>query len=584
MILGIYHPAQGVGHDTGVALIDESGKILAAHSEERFSRVKMDGGFPFRAVEALQRIAPFKASDLSCVAVPFMSSGNKTREGANLLISALRDPALGLQQVKNRVTEDTFQKGMAAIGAYKYVEWFMEKVHEVREKDHRPRLSDWREFLRYCGLDAVPLVQMDHHLAHAAGAYYTSGFDPALLITCDGLGALKSSIIGIGQGNKINIIARTFYPHSPGGFWEVITTVCGFHHFKHGGKITGLAAYGDPDAPCYQIMKDALNVDGLTIRTNLNPVMMAENLSKYSREDIAATAQRRLEEVVAELAHHAVQKTGLSRLALAGGVFANVKLNQRIAELDGVEEIFVYPAMGDEGLGLGAALYAAGKQNGLKPFRVDDIYFGPEYSDSEIESVIQAEQVSSSKHQDSELAERVASLLADGKVIAIYRGRMEFGPRALGHRTIMYHTKDPKVNDWLNKRLQRTEFMPFAPVTLEEFAGDCYKDLASRRYAAKFMTVTCDCTDWMKETSPAVVHLDGTARPQLINRKTEPFYYEILTRYYQKTGIPSLVNTSFNMHEEPIVCTPEDAVRAFKLGHLDYLVIGSFLITSGVGE
>lgn len=579
MILGIYHPAQGVGHDTGVALINEDGKILAAHSEERFSRVKMDGGFPFRAIEALQKIVTFKASDLSCVAVPFMSSGNKTREGANLLFSALRDPALGLQQVRNRVSEDNFQKGMAAIGAYKYVERFMQRVKEVRDQDGRPELADWRDFLRYFGFDSVPLVQMDHHIAHAAGACFTSGFDEALLITCDGLGALKSSIVAIGRGSRISIIARTFYPHSPGGFWEVITTVCGFHHFKHGGKITGLAAYGDSQASCYEIMKEALNVDGLTIRTKLDPVVMAESLSKYSREDIAATAQRRLEEVVSELARQAVKKTGLKRLALAGGVFANVKLNQRIAELDGVEEIYVYPAMGDEGLGLGAALYAAGKQNGLKPFRVNEVYFGPEYDEGEIESALQREQVSYTKHTDAELAERVADFLTEGKVIAIYRGRMEFGPRALGHRTIMYHTEDPKVNDWLNKRLQRTEFMPFAPVTLEEYADECYLGVASRRYTAKFMTVTCDCTDWMKATSPAVVHLDGTARPQLINRKSEPFYYDILHRYHQKTGIPSLVNTSFNMHEEPIVCTPEDAIRAFKLGHLDYLVIGSFLVS-----
>jgi len=204
MILGIYHPAQGVGHDTGVALITEEGKVLAAHSEERFSRVKMDGGFPFRAFEALQRIVPFKVSDLSCFAVPFMSSGDKTREGSHLLCSVLRDPSLGFRQLRNRVSEDYFQKGMEAVGAYGYLEGYTAQMKEVRKKDGRPELGDWREFLSYCGLDSVPMVQMDHHIAHASGAYYTSGWDEALLITCDGVGALKSSIVAVGRGVEAN--------------------------------------------------------------------------------------------------------------------------------------------------------------------------------------------------------------------------------------------------------------------------------------------------------------------------------------------------------------------------------------------
>jgi carbamoyltransferase len=242
--------------------------------------------------------------------------------------------------------------------------------------------------------------------------------------------------------------------------------------------------------------------------------------------------------------------------------------------------VYVFPAMGDEGLGLGAALYAAGKRNALMPFRLRDVYLGPEYSEHEIETALRREEVSFDRFTDSELADRVAALLCESKVIALYRGRMEFGPRALGHRTILFQTTDPTVNEWLNTRLQRTEFMPFAPVTLSEHAGECYKDISRQRYTSQFMTITSDCTDWMKQASPAVVHLDGTARPQLITREAEPFYYQILERYHERTGIPSLVNTSFNMHEEPIVCTPQDAIRAFKQGHLDYIAIGPFLAAS----
>jgi carbamoyltransferase len=203
---------------------------------------------------------------------------------------------------------------------------------------------------------------------------------------------------------------------------------------------------------------------------------------------------------------------------------------------------------------------------------------GPEYSEREIEAALEQEGVAYQRYAEPELAETVADLLSPGKVVAVFRGRMEFGPRALGHRTILYQTTDPTVNDWLNKRLKRTEFMPFAPVTLEEHADKCYEGISSRRYAARFMTITCDCTSWMKQVSPAVVHLDGTARPQLVSREGDPFYYDVLSRYYQKTGIPSLINTSFNMHEEPIVCTPQDAIRAFLQGHLDNLVIGPFLV------
>jgi carbamoyltransferase len=579
MILGIYHPAKGMGHDSGVALIGEDGRIVAAHSEERFSRIKMDGGFPFRAFEAMRKMTGFSASDLSCVAVPFLSAREKATEGAHLLGSSLRDPIVGLTQVRNRIQGDQFQRGMEAIGAYQYVEKYRERLAVSRSQDGRPALGDWRDFLSWAGLDRVPLVQTDHHIAHAAGAYLTSGWNEALLITCDGVGALKSSIVAEGRAGRLRVIGRTFYPHSPGEFWELITAICGFHHMKHGGKITGLAALGDPHAPCYEVMRAAMWCEGLSIRSSLDPVAMARKLSGATREDIAATAQRRLEEVVTEMVANAVARSGLDRLALSGGVFANVKLNQRLAELPGVREVYIYPAMGDEGIALGAALFAAARRNGLKPFPLHDVYFGPEYPRSEIEQAVASESNLDARGIDDErLAADVAQLLATGRVVALFRGRMEFGPRALGHRTILYQTTDQTVNDWLNKRLARTEFMPFAPVTLEQFAGQCYRGLESRSYATRFMTITADCTEWTRTVSPAVVHRDGTARPQIIGRNDDPLYYAILQKYHELTGIPSLINTSFNMHEEPIVCSPADAVRAFTAGDLDYLVIGNLLV------
>jgi carbamoyltransferase len=207
---------------------------------------------------------------------------------------------------------------------------------------------------------------------------------------------------------------------------------------------------------------------------------------------------------------------------------------------------------------------------------IDDVYWGPSYDNTSIENVLGNYPVSWERSDN--IAQRVAGLLVEGNVVAHFHGRMEFGPRALGNRSILYPTVDATINHWLNTRLRRSEFMPFAPVTLSERVDECYRDFRGAEFTAEFMTITFDCTDQMKKTSPAVVHVDGTARPQVIHRKKNPRYYDILKAYSDKTGIPSLVNTSFNMHEEPIVCSPDDAVRSFVAGELDYLAIGDFIV------
>jgi carbamoyltransferase len=237
--------------------------------------------------------------------------------------------------------------------------------------------------------------------------------------------------------------------------------------------------------------------------------------------------------------------------------------------------------MGDEGLAVGAAFAvssALAKESGGKIIssKLSDVHFGPDYTDREIEAAVSNSGLKPQYIDDIE--RRIAVLLAEGHVVARFNGRMEYGPRALGNRSILFQATDPTVNDWLNKRLQRTEFMPFAPVTLEEFADQCYVDMDGARYPARFMTITVDCTDWMKKHCPAVVHVDGTARPQIIAKESNPSYYRIVEEYRKLTGLPTLINTSFNMHEEPIVCTPADALRAFVEGHLDYLAMGNYLL------
>jgi carbamoyltransferase len=260
---------------------------------------------------------------------------------------------------------------------------------------------------------------------------------------------------------------------------------------------------------------------------------------------------------------------------MSGGVVANVKFNQRVKELPGVEKIFIHPNMGDGGCGTGAAmLQFAGNSRLHDP--LPDVFLGPSHTDDEIASVLQESQLPFERYDPIE--PKIAQLIASGKVVGRFNGKMEYGPRALGNRSILYHAKEPDVNQWLNQRLGRTEFMPFAPATLYEERHKCYKNIDGADYAAQFMTITFDCTEFMRRECPAAVHVDGTARPQLVTATSNPSFHKIITEYHRLTGIPSVINTSFNMHEEPIVCSPEDAVRAFLQGNIEYLAIGPFLV------
>jgi carbamoyltransferase len=282
-----------------------------------------------------------------------------------------------------------------------------------------------------------------------------------------------------------------------------------------------------------------------------------------------------LEVVATGYVAHYLKKTGARNLVLSGGVVANVKLNQRLRDLPGVDGIFIHPNMGDGGAGTGAALLEFQDHPALsRP--LPDVYLGPSFDDDAIMDALQRAQLPSERYRPIE--PKIASLIAAGKVVARFNGRMEYGPRALGNRSILYHAKEPEVNQWLNQRLGRTEFMPFAPATLHDKRNDCYRHVDGADYAAQFMTITFDCTEAMRRDSPAAVHVDGTARPQLVTPTSNASFHRILTEYYQLTGIPSVINTSFNMHEEPIVCTPDDAVRAFLQGNLDYLAIGDYLV------
>jgi carbamoyltransferase len=300
----------------------------------------------------------------------------------------------------------------------------------------------------------------------------------------------------------------------------------------------------------------------------------------FDPADLAASVQLLLEEVGVGFVRYWVEKTGLNRVAVAGGVFSNVKFNQRVHDLEEVEEISIHPGMDDGGLSVGSALALLSEVRPASATHMmgglENVYLGPSFDEGTLRQAIA--ETGLAYRREETIHRVIAEKLAEGKVVARFWGRMEYGPRALGARSILYQTRDPTVNDWLNDRLKRTEFMPFAPATLRDQARRCYRGIEGAEDSARFMTITFDCTEEMKAQSPGVVHVDGTARPQLVDEATAPDFFGILREYHGLTGIPSVINTSFNMHEEPIVCTPSDALRAFQAAELDWLALGDYLV------
>ncbi len=563
IILGI-----GLQHDAGAALI-ANGQVLAAVNEERLNRRKLYWGWPKLAVQEVLRIAGFRAEDVELVAVANTTHSTYAPEWENLYPrdfkrrALIRLSRLGLAGVVGG--------SQLGISGYRLLNSKRLRYLETRQ---------FEEFIRKAGIRAK-IVYVDHHQAHLSSAYFTSGWDTCLGISLDGVGDGYCSRIAVCRGGRLYPIHKIPFYHTPGQYYGFVTAWAGFTPGRHEGKITGLAAHGDPDS-AISIFRDRISYaeDRLSF---VNHGMWGwaeyEHLSRllepFGKADVAASVQEHLEDLVTRYVRQAVEKTGLRRIALSGGIFANVKLNQRIRELEGVEDVYIHPGMGDGGLGVGSALAAQADRSPISPQRVPNVYLGTDLPCNQIERELRACRLQYSRSNNIEL--EIAKLLAEGYVVARANGRMEYGPRALGNRSILYQATDATVNEWLNKRLKRTEFMPFAPAVLHERVGDYYQGYPSSEYAAEFMTMTYNVTDRCMKEAPAIVHVDGTARPQVVSERTNRSFYKVLKEYERITGLPQIINTSFNMHEEPIVCTPSDAIRAFRLGHLDFLALGPYL-------
>jgi len=561
------------------AAILKNGQILSAIAEERLCRMKMASGMPRQAIKQVMIDAGVSAKDIDVVAVAQRVS----------VFEPEPIPWNGWFNEKHAGKPRPFEKisGVLAPVAGR-IPLAQKTHHQIKDIISRKRLAQIPELLAKEYDITAPVKYYDHHFCHVTSAYYTSNYDEALVVTLDGGGDGLSGSVYQGKNGQLSRLSAVDSFNSLGNFYSYITHLCGFKAESHEGKITGLAALGKP--AYIEILREFVSYESPGQIQYTVPMYHRSALKQiasrlpddFDKADLAASVQLLLEEIGIEFIRYWLQKTGIRSIAVAGGVFANVKFNQRVHELEEVDNFFVHPAMDDSGLAVGGAFAALVDESDVEPShllqRLKNVYFGTSYGDDEIRAAI--ESFGFEATYESEITDLVAKLLAEGHVVARFTGRMEYGPRALGHRSILYQTTDPSINDWLNAHLLRTEFMPFAPATLQEYADECYEGLDGARDSARYMTITFNCTEKMRSQSPGVVHVDGTARPQILDPDTAPDFYKITKAYYQLTGIPSLINTSFNMHGEPIVCTPEDALRSFSDGKLDYLAIGNWLVVN----
>lgn len=551
--------------DSGVTLTDGD-RIIFAVNEERYTRRKNEGGFPFHSLKSLLDSTGIRPGDIDQICV----CGHMTPPFPVRLFPFLHNWLFDAY----RSREDTFFK--------KFMDFVMFQTPVAHTSENalsrrmiKPLLKPvFRRSLPKT-LRQIPIVFAEHHRAHAAGAWFCSGFEEALCITSDGMGdGLSMTVSSARVGTPIKRLWAAPAHSSFGLFFELLAQAFGFMPCRDEGKITGLAATGDAtrvhEPSPFSLINEELVYTGPYGRKGV-AWARAYLAAKYDRADIAAWAQNILEHYVLEVAQLWTKRTGLHNVAVAGGVFANVKLNQRLHELGEVENLFVYPNMGDGGLSLGAIC----EISQFKPKPLEHVFLGEEYSEAELIAHLKKANLPFEYVEDPDKA--TALLLSENKIVGRFQGRMEWGPRALGNRSILVRAVDPEVTGRLNKMLSRSDFMPFAPALLMEDAALYCKGVDSARHAAEFMTVCFNCTEKMRREHPPVVHADGTARAQLVREETNPTFHKILRELKMLTGSSVVLNTSFNIHEEPIIRTPQHAINAFLAAGLDVLVMGNFL-------
>jgi carbamoyltransferase len=545
-----------------------NGLLVSAVSEERFSRKKHDNSFPKKSINYVLGNSNINLRDVHQIAYSWGKGFDKN------LISLYEERA---QQLKKN------KKGLKI---------FNERIKHEKKRDKR-KINEFKKWAKknLSKKQNKNLLTFYHHESHAASAALFSPFEKGIVLTCDGRGDYESLTLSIFNRKEKNCLKKIYSATSSdslGFFYGRITGLLGFKPMKHEGKITGLAAHGNPKK-AIKLMHKMITVKKGKLFANLGDYYrpffspysnkLKKEIKKYSREDIAAAAQYHLEWCLSEILKYNFKKKNFPpmNLMLAGGTFGNVKVNQILKSLKFIKHIFVQPQMGDGGLCLGAAsLYLHKKK--YKINQLKHLYLGPE---TKIYNLKQLKKISGKVKIDKPrfIKDKICSDLYNNKVIGLVRGKMEFGPRALCNRSIIYKTTDKSINDWLNKRLERTEFMPFAPVIRRELCRRAFKNFSKKDISLNFMTSTIDCTKEFAKKNPAVTHVDQTARPQVVNRLQDPFLWSLLKKWENKSKEMSLVNTSFNVHEEPIICSESESIKALLKGVIDVLYVEEYRIT-----
>jgi len=553
--------------DAGAVLIDTKTGRIAAVNEERISRVKLQGGFPYSAVKEAMRMVKKNTEEIDLVAV----ASNMTPSFFLRFLEKVH--------VKLRRKNTQFSLLLSFYIIYQVIAKTTGLIELIESK-----ISCFiiKAKLKRLGIRSR-VCMVEHHRAHAYGAYITSGFEKALIFTIDGLGDGVSFTVNIGDNGFVKRIFEQKAINDITLYYSRLTEFLGFTAIQDEGKVMGLAAYSRDYSALEQAKKLLCSKQGRFGTKNIffpisKDKKVFEELKTKKDEDIAASFQLHAENIISDIVRYWVQKTGVSKVALSGGFFANIKVNQKIAQMEEISEVYTYPHMGDGGLALGAVCDVCRKDL----FKLENVFFGPCYSNEQIKDTLNKRGIDYEEIDDIE--SKIAVLLSKGKIVARFSGAMEYGPRALGNRSILASAQDEDVINILNAKLCRNDFMPFAPSILHECKDKCCLGTEKAVYSASFMNISFDSTDYFKKNCPAAVHRDGTTRPQFVSKTANAGFHKIIEQYYNITGIPALLNTSFNLHGEPIVCSPENALDTFFKSRIDYLAINNFLVKGEKNE
>lgn len=558
--------------DSAASLIKD-GQMVAAVEEERFSRVKHHSGFPYKAIQFCLDQAGITLKDVAHVGhywKPWILRHKAMQAAKSALIS--RD------MFKARADRGIAQVSDSYLGMFR---------HPKRLREH-------------FGESSFKFHYLEHHQTHAASAFFVSPFDSAAILTWDGTGEDTTTLFSHGRGNKMEILKRIKLPHSLGQFYSAVTNYIGFDMFAGDEwKVMGLAAYGEPkyvdffrekvlttngsgdfrfhiDVLDHHLAKHYQFSDAIV--RELGPARKpGEELTKH-HWDIACSAQKALEETALYLASEIHKMTGEENLCMAGGVAFNSVMNGRLFHETPFKRFFVQPAAGDAGCSIGAAYYVWHQMLGKpREYVMRHAYYGPGFTNEQCRATLDAAGIKYATFDDAELLPKVAKIIADGGIVGWFNGRMELGPRALGARSFLADPRRADMREILNHKVKLREwFRPLAPSMHEESADDVF----GVEHHDPFMITVIGVAEDYKEKIPAVVHVDGSARPQMVNKETNPRYWRLIDEFKKLTGVPLLLNTSFNV-QEPIVCTPENAINTFRNSNFDALVLENNLILRG---